>query len=52
MNQTIELKCKHEPKTHRLVFACQITGDYMVDLCKNCHDDEPKEFLIDEVKLS
>jgi hypothetical protein len=47
-----KLQCQHTPKTHRLVFGCKITGKYAVDLCKNCRENEPKEFLVEETELS
>lgn len=48
MKYTLVIHCPHVPRTHRLVFACEITGDYVLELCKKCRAKESDEFLIEE----
>jgi len=45
-----KLTCPHGNKNQkRLLFACEIGGNYAVDLCKNCETKEDLKFLIKEM---
>lgn len=44
--QMLILRCEHEPKTHRLIYSCAKTGDYALELCAKCHQNESKDHLI------
>jgi len=41
------LQCSHTPQFRRQ-YSCQKSGDYVLELCKECNDSESKEFLIYE----
>ncbi|MFZ1075946.1 MAG: hypothetical protein WAN47_00785 [Nitrosotalea sp.] len=47
----ITLGCTHTPKSYRMTFACKTTGDYVLELCGNCHDSESRDFLINEEEI-
>ena len=39
--------CSHEPKKYLMNFRCY-NGNYSLELCTKCHDQESDEFLIKE----
>lgn len=46
----IELKCKHKDTSQKkLLFLCEIEGNYTAILCKNCEEKEDMKFLIKEI---
>ncbi len=45
-------KCPHIPKVRRLIFSCNTTGDYALDLCELCYEIESKDFLISEEPIN
>jgi len=47
----IVLQCSHHSKKFRLKFSCERTGDYLLELCKSCRDNESREFLIEEKEI-
>lgn len=48
----IELTCSHRSKPQkRLLFACEIGGNYTVDLCEDCEISEDMKFLIKEMPV-
>ena len=42
--------CKR-PKTHQMKFDGGTLGVYSISVCKACHSEIDREFLITEVKL-
>lgn len=46
-----ECECK-VAKKHRLVFDGGSTGNYTINLCSKCYENENKEFLISEEMLA
>lgn len=49
MNSQVFLECKcSEQKTHSLIFDGGSSGQYTVDVCEKCYQNEDKEFLIHE----
>ncbi len=46
-----KLECPHKSKTHRMIFSCHNTGDYVIELCKNCKDQESTKYLIKEEEI-
>lgn len=49
--KSIILQCLHKSKKFRLKFRCERTGDYIIELCEGCRDNETKEFLIEEEQM-
>lgn len=48
----IELTCSHRSKPQKkLLFACEIGGNYTVDLCKDCEVSEDMKFLVKEMPV-
>lgn len=48
----LQLQCGHESKKFRMKFSCEVTGDYEVLLCEDCHKTEDRKFLISEKEIS
>jgi len=44
----ILLQCSHSPRKYKMEFSDNVTGNYFVELCDNCHARESKEFLVTE----
>ncbi len=44
----VVLACEHSPKQSRLEYACKTTGNYLVELCKRCKENESTKFLVKE----
>jgi len=42
--------CKR-PKTHQLRFDGGSSGEYTISVCRVCHSEIDREFLITEMKL-
>jgi len=40
-----------EEKAHRLVFDGGSSGNYQLDLCSKCYENQNKKFLIKEEKI-
>lgn len=51
MEKRLVIKCVHAQRKHRLVFACEVTGNYILELCEKCRAKESDEFLIKEAML-
>ena len=48
----IELTCSHRSKPQkRLLFVCEVGGNYTVDLCQDCEISEDMKFLIKEMPM-
>lgn len=43
--------CK-EKKSHRLVFDGGSSGNYQVELCSKCYENQDKKFLINEENIA
>lgn len=44
-------ECSHNPKKSRMVFSCQVSGDYRLVLCDDCYKNESRDFLISEMDI-
>jgi hypothetical protein len=45
------LQCQHSPRVWKLEYLCEEDGNYTLELCENCHEEESKNFLIKEEKI-
>ncbi len=48
---SIGLQCKHSTKNYRIQYRCSSTGDYFLELCSECYQNESKDFVIKEELL-
>jgi len=48
----LQLECPHSPKDFRMTFSCSSTGNYVLEVCKKCHEIESKDHLINEEVLN
>jgi hypothetical protein len=47
-----EFECQHQPKTKKLLFSCQVTGNYQIFLCEDCYKKDDKKFLIAQENIT
>lgn len=53
MNSQVFLECKcAEEKKYRLVFDGGTSGQYMIDVCERCYQEDDKKFLLKEDKVT
>lgn len=53
MSSQVFLECKcTEEKKHRLVFDGGSSGQYTVDVCEKCNQEDDKKFLVSSNFLS
>ncbi len=53
MNSQVSLECKcTEEKKHHLIFDGGSRGLYTIDVCERCYQQDNKEFLIKEDKVT
>ncbi|MHA7648078.1 hypothetical protein [Nitrosopumilus sp. S4] len=45
------IQCEHVPKIYRRLYRCTSTGNYCLELCSKCAENESPEFLIKEELL-
>ena len=46
MEKRLVIKCVHAQRKHRLVFACEVTGNYVLEVCEKCRLEESDDFLV------
>lgn len=51
MNSSV-FSCTHQDKKFKLTFDGGILGPYFLELCKSCHVQIEKKFLISEESLN
>ena len=52
VSEIIEYECNcTEDKKFRVVFDGGSTGNYIVDFCKKCYDENDKQFMISVEEL-
>ena len=44
-------ECK-EPQVYRLKFSGGSDGDYIIEYCQRCYDNDDKQFLMSEDRIS
>lgn len=52
MNSQVFLECKCiEEKKHRLIFDGGTSGQYSVDVCETCYQENDTEFLVTSINF-